>query len=84
MWPYTNDEAAWLAAIEVPERSGPRGLDPHSLFALELAARRYRAQMIARLLRDAALGLWRFALCPASSPLRRNGGVEERRISGSS
>jgi hypothetical protein len=62
MWPYTNDEAAWLAAIEVPERSGPRGLDPHSLFALELAARRYRAQMIARLLRDAALGLWRFAL----------------------
>ena len=57
MWPYTNDESSWLAAAL--ETSDGRAPDPHSLFALELAARRYRAQVIAGLLSNAARGLWR-------------------------
>jgi hypothetical protein len=60
MWPYTHDESNWLAAVAVDERTGPRGLDHHSIFAIERAARRYRAQVIAGMLASAAVGLWRF------------------------
>jgi hypothetical protein len=59
MWPYTHDESNWLAAIAVDEKTGPRGLHPHSLLAIERAARRYRAEMIAGMLASAATGLWR-------------------------
>jgi hypothetical protein len=47
MWPYTNDESNWLDAFALDEALGRR----LTVAELELAARRYRARVIAGWLR---------------------------------
>jgi len=53
MWPYTHDESHWLTSDPAAR--------PVPLYELEIAARRYRARVIAGWLRSAFFGLRRTA-----------------------
>lgn len=54
MWPYTNDESHWL--------TGDPASRPVSLAEMEVAARRYRARVIAGWIRSGFHALRRTAL----------------------
>lgn len=61
MWPYTHDESNWLTVVAVLDSTRPRELRPPSIAELEVAARRYRARVVAGWLRSAFAGLRRLA-----------------------
>lgn len=61
MWPYTHDESNWLTVVAALESTQPTPVRPPSLAELEVAARRYRARVVAGWIRSAFLGLRRLA-----------------------
>ena len=61
MWPYTHDESNWLTVVAVLDTTQPRQVRPPSLAEMEVAARRYRARVVAGWIRGAFHGLRRMA-----------------------
>jgi hypothetical protein len=71
MWPYTQDESNWLAADDQPWTTRTRP----TIAEIELAARRYRAEVIGGWIAAAFTALGRRLRAirdPAAAPPPRN------------